>query len=151
MPEPTFQMEITTTLRFTTSLAPHPTRGTGAKSPDHAGVASVSSTVVRHTPPKPERPQALRGQALIRALYAHGLLRPGDTLVWNRPMAGTSHEAVLTPNCRLRPEGHTGEFSPSGAALALAGGSYDGLKVWHTVDSGVSLKELRERIPRSVA
>ncbi|WP_223839043.1 restriction system modified-DNA reader domain-containing protein [Nocardiopsis deserti] len=146
-----FRVDITTTVPSTTPSTSHQKRGPGVSVPDRARVVSVSSSVVRHTPPKPEHPQALRGQALIRALYAHGLLRPGDALVWNRPMAGTSHKAVLTSDCRLRLEGHAREFSPSGAALALTGGSHDGLKVWRTADGGVSLKELRERLSRSTA
>lgn len=151
MPGTTFQVEITATLTLTVSSAPHQKEKPEASEPDRARVTSMLSPSAQHTPRTPERPQPLRDQTLIRALYAHGLLRPGDTLVWHRPRTGVRHKAVLTSDCRLRLEGYTEEFSPSGAARILTGGSHDGTRAWCTVDGGVSLKELRGLLPRPVA
>lgn len=137
------RLELTATLTF----VPGRTVDSTVPEPRPGERTSATPKHPPHHEPHRSVSRRLRDRALIHALYEHGLLHPGDTLVWRRTLLGAFHEAVLTENGRLRPEGHSGEFSPSGAARVLTGASHDGLAVWRTTDGGVSLKELRERLP----
>ena len=74
-----------------------------------------------------------------------GLLAPDDELVWNRPQVGDRHTCVVTEDGRLRlPDGRI-KRTPSGAAIGMAGGSFDGWEVWKVpVRDNQSLAELRD-------
>ncbi|MCE9620837.1 MAG: DUF262 domain-containing protein [Actinomycetia bacterium] len=84
-------------------------------------------------------------------LVEAGLLSPGDELVWSRPQVGDRHVCVVTNDGHLKlPDGRT-KRTPSGAAIAMAGGSFDGWEVWRVpAKANQSLGDLRDDYERQV-
>ena len=75
------------------------------------------------------------------------LLRPGQTLVWERPRLGQTYRATVTDNGALRLDDGREFSSASRAAVEAAGiPAYDGWYAWRLEgDGGEPLHELRVR------
>lgn len=70
-----------------------------------------------------------------------GLLRSGETLVWERPRKHERWEVTVTASGLKLPDGR--EFSsPTAAAKAVSGGSMAKLDVWKRTETGQSLAEV---------
>lgn len=88
--------------------------------------------------------RSLEGRDLILALFEHGLLSPGQELVWRRPRSGRTYRAHPTSEGALRVEGHPTPFpSASAAATYLSGSNQNGLLAWRLAVDGRTLQELR--------
>ena len=70
-------------------------------------------------------------------------LSPGDELVWERPRRRERFTAVVTDNGCLRLGDGRIFPSPSGAAVALAGGSHNGWIIWVHTRTGKTIDGLR--------
>ena len=72
----------------------------------------------------------------IRDSVDAGLLAVGDELTWNRPQLGQRHSCVVQGDGTLRLPDGVVKQTPSGAAIALTGGSHDGWTVWRVPSHG---------------
>jgi alkylated DNA nucleotide flippase Atl1 len=86
---------------------------------------------------------AIRGT--LAPLLDEGVLREGDDLRWHRAQKGVTYSAKVGPNGTVQLESGQLIESPSGAAVALAGGNHPGWDVWTHIPSGLTLAELRSR------
>lgn len=93
-------------------------------------------------------------RVLLSDLLDHGLLQPGDRLVWRRPRLGEAYEAKVldTGEIRLDKDGSTHK-TPSVAAMEAAGiVSYDGWHAWRVTRlDGALLDDLRQQLIASEA
>jgi hypothetical protein len=95
-----------------------------------------------------ERDSYLLGgrRVLISDLLDAGLLKVGDALVFARRRLGVLHNASVREDGKVQLEDGRSFNSPSRAAGAAAGGSYDGWHAWQVVATGESLDTLRQRL-----
>lgn len=85
-------------------------------------------------------------QVSLADLLGAGMLEAEEELVWDRPRAGQRLSCRVTADGRLRLPDGTLKTSPSGAAVAAAGGgSFDGWEAWRAPGRGNRiLAELRQ-------
>lgn len=74
----------------------------------------------------------------------HGRIAAGDELCWERPRRGERHLATVTGNGEIELSDGRRFTSPSGAAVAVAGGNHNGWNMWVHTASGRKLQEIRE-------
>ncbi len=77
-----------------------------------------------------------KSSTTIADLVDAGLLAVGDELTWNRPQLGQRHSCVVQGDGTLRLPDGVVKQTPSGAAIALTGGSHDGWTVWRVPSHG---------------
>lgn len=111
---------------------------------NRADGAEIVNAVSEET--RRRREHLFRGRRVtVRDLVDAGLLRPGMTLVFDRPQTGETLEVTVTRTGRLMlPDGRETR-SPSGAIRELSGKYVDGWYAWRTED-GSLLHGLRQRL-----
>lgn len=89
----------------------------------------------------------LGGRRFVMAdLIERGRLHPGDVLVFRRQRSGVEHVAVVLDNGCLQLSDGSEFTSPSSAAAAAAGGSFDGWTAWVLQRTGESLDRIRSEL-----
>lgn len=88
----------------------------------------------------------------VTDLIEHGLLEPGDALLWDRPQLGNRYEATVTDAGAIRLADGRTFSSPSRAAIEAAGiPAFDGWYAWQVVRlDGTVLNDLRRRLADAV-
>jgi predicted transcriptional regulator len=88
----------------------------------------------------------------VADLFEFGLLRPGDSLRFERVRLGETHHAVVAANGRIVLDDGQAFSSPSRAAIVAAGvRSLDGWRAWVEELSGRTLDSLRQELLDVVA
>lgn len=106
-----------------------------ADGPEEGGIEVVDATKIEGR------------RVRLADLVETGMLRPGQTLEWDRPRLGQKYRATVTDNAALRLEDGREFSSPSRAAMEAADvPAYDGWYAWRIDGDGrESLHELRVR------
>lgn len=79
-------------------------------------------------------------------LIQANLLEPGTELEFHRPRVAERHRATVLDDGTLQLEDSRAYESPSRAAGAAAGGSFDGWYAWRVVETGELLANLRQEL-----
>ncbi len=88
----------------------------------------------------------------VADLFEFGLLRPGDSLRFERVRLGETHHAVVAPKGHIVLDDDQAFSSPSRAAIVAAGvRSLDGWRAWVQESSGRTLDSLRQELLDVVA
>lgn len=82
----------------------------------------------------------------ISDLISKGLVKAGDTLVWNRRSLGITHTATIQINGTLITEDGSVHKTPSGAAKHFCNKPVDGWNTWKIGQSKTSIGSLRLKI-----
>ena len=79
----------------------------------------------------------------ISDLIAKGLIKVGDTLIWNRRSLGETHTAIVQANGTLVTEDGAVHKTPSGAAKHFSNKPIDGWNTWKIGQSKTTIGSLR--------
>lgn len=111
-----------------------------ADGPEEGGTEAVDATKIEG--------RRVRVDDLVEA----GLLRSGESLVWERPRLGQTYRATVTGDAEIELEDGRRFRSPSRAAMEAADvPAYDGWYAWRIHDgNGASLHDLRVRLVRAM-
>ncbi|MCY9784201.1 hypothetical protein KIK06_09875 [Nocardiopsis sp. EMB25] len=90
---------------------------------------------------RPERKTGAQGE--LRRLIEAGELRPGESLVWERPRKQETHHVTVNADGTVTPHGTDKRHSLSTAAEFFAQGSFNGWKAWRRARDGARLDRLR--------
>lgn len=87
-----------------------------------------------------------KGAGALSSLIHADLLAEGDELRWHRAKKNVSYSAEVGPNGTIRLADGKLVDTPSGAAVAVAGGNHPGWDVWTHVLTGRTLAQLRSQV-----
>ncbi|WP_158630382.1 restriction system modified-DNA reader domain-containing protein [Glycomyces terrestris] len=106
---------------------------------DKAKVAALAAEA-------PAQPSGTTEHGALQPLVTAGLLNEGDELRWHRAKKGVTFDAKVGPNGTIELDDGQLFESPSGAAVAVAGGNHPGWDVWSHLRSGMTLSQLRSML-----